>query len=285
MILNKINRKVPSKLYHYTDLTSTVGIISENEFWLSNLFYLNDKYEYEVGLNLFKKYLKDKKSEYSENPKVTIFLNSLDSALDLLETGNVFIMSFSEQSDLLSQWRGYADNCKGTRIELSSLENIKTKGILLLPCIYSEQEQLDYVSHIVDNAIQIFNKTPELGITNRENFGDLEKPFSDAIQKAGSDFISKTNVACAIIKDKSFSEENEWRLLNFIDNKLFFRTKSHYVVPFIKMKISNINSHLTDIMTCSSPEPSITEKSIRFLLNNKGFSSTELSRSKIPYRL
>lgn len=285
MILKKINRKIPSKLYHYTDLTATVGIISENEFWLTNLFYLNDKYEYEIGLNLFKKYLKDKKSECSENPKVTIFLNSLDSAIDLLENGNVFIMSFSEQSDLLSQWRGYADNCKGTRMELSFLEKIKTKGILLLPCIYSEQEQIDYVSHILDNAIQIFIKTPELGITNKENFLEVEKPYSDAIQKAGNDFISKASVACAIIKDKSFSEENEWRLINFIEKKFYFRTKSHYVAPFIKMNISNFNSHLTNIMTCSSPEPSITEKSIRFLLNNKGLNSTELSKSKIPYRL
>lgn len=285
MILNKINRKIPLKLYHYTDLTATVGIISENEFWLTNLFYLNDKYEYEVGLNLFKEYLKDKKSEFVDNPKISIFLNTLDSAVDYLETENVYIMSFSEQSDLLSQWRGYADNCKGTRIELSSLEMLKTNGILILPCIYSKQEQYDYISHIVDNAIQVFNKTPELGITNKENFGDLEKPFSDAIQKAGSEFISKANVACAIIKDKSFSEENEWRLINFKENKLFFRTKSHYVVPFIKMKISNINNHLTNIMTCSSPEPSISEKSIRFLLNKKGFDSTKLSRSEIPYRL
>lgn len=285
MILTKINRKIPLKLFHYTDLNATAGIISENEFWLTNLFYLNDKNEYEVGLNLFKKYLKYKKSEFAENPKVSIFLNSLNSAVDYLETGNVYIMSFSEQSDLLSQWRGYADNCRGTRIEFSSLEKLKNQGILILPCIYSELEQSDYISHIVDNAIEVFNKTPELGITNKENFADSEKPFSDAIQKAGSEFISKANVACAIIKDKSFSEENEWRLINFTENKLFFRTKSHYVVPFIKMKISNMNNLLTNIMTCSSPEPNITEKSIRFLLKSKGFNSTELSRSEIPYRL
>lgn len=50
MILNKINREKPNKLFHYSDLTSFIGIISNNEFWLSNLYFQNDKHEYQLGL-------------------------------------------------------------------------------------------------------------------------------------------------------------------------------------------------------------------------------------------
>lgn len=285
MIINKINRKAPNKLYHYTNLNSTLGIIENQELWLSNLYFQNDKNEYELGLDILNQILKIKKSDYINDHKVSVFLSTLDSAIDLLTNQKVFTTSFSEEPDLLSQWRGYGDNCQGARIEFSILENIKEPGIQLLPCIYNEKEQIEYINFIFDRSIQILNKTKEKNIANENDFLEAEKPFKDAINAAGSYFISTSNVACSIIKHKAFEEEKEWRLINFKEDQILYRVKSYYIVPYIKMKIHNLKEYLTEIMLCSSPELNISEKSLKFLLNNKGFSKSVITKSIIPYRL
>ncbi|WP_433780448.1 DUF2971 domain-containing protein [Flavobacterium anhuiense] len=285
-ILGKINRKSPIHLYHYTNLDSLIGIVSNNEFWLSNLYFQNDKQEYEIGLNYFKKYLVSKKKEFKDNPKNLVFLNSLDSAISHLELhSHIYTLSLSEEPDLLSQWRGYADNCRGTRLQLTSLEKLKANQMQLLPCLYSEEEHIDYVAHIYNTSIKIFNETKEEGKTDKKDFSDYEKPFSDAILKAGQYFLSTVNVACAIIKNRSFSEEKEWRLINFTKPQVFFRSRSHYVIPYIKMNMPDLKNILTEVMICSTPEREVTQKSIQYLLNNKGFHSTSISNSTIPYRL
>ncbi|MBC2845324.1 DUF2971 domain-containing protein [Winogradskyella flava] len=286
MIIKDINRDPPNKLYHYTNLESVVGITVNHELWLSNLYFQNDKSEYEVGLTVLKQILQQKKSVHSKDEKVSVFLDSLDSAIEFLTQNHVYTTSFSEEPDLLSQWRGYGDDCKGARIELSNFKRIKDSGIQLLPCLYDKSDHEKYVEFLFERAIQILNETKESGKTDKDNFSDLEKPFSDAIQAAGSYFISTSNVACSIIKSEAFHEEKEWRLINFKENKVFFKVKkSYYVVPYIKMNVSQLKEFLTDVMICSSPEEKVSKQSLRFLLDQNGFEKTTISKSKIPYRL
>ena len=285
MIIDKINRKPPTRLYHYTNLESIVGIISSQELWLSNLYFQNDKNEYEIGLNILKKVLQHYKLVNIDNIKNSIFFKSLDSALDFLTKKQIYTTSLSEEPDLFSQWRGYGDNCRGARLEFLNLEKIKKKGIQLLPCIYNKDEQEEYVEFLFERSIEILNSTEEKGMTNKEDFSEDEKPYSDAIQAAGSYFISAFNVACAIIKDEAFREEKEWRIINFRGKEVFYRVKSHYIVPFVKMKIDHLHEYFTDIMLCASPEYNISERSVRFLLDQQGFNETTISQSKIPYRL
>ncbi len=285
MIIEKVNRKAPSKLNHYTNLDSLIGIISNNELWLSNLFFQNDKNEYEVGMYIFRQELKRRKTYYIKNKKETVFLNSLGSALNHLLNMQAYTISFSEESDLLSQWRGYADNCRGVRIEFTNLDLLKTQGIQLLPCIYKPQDHEAYIKYLFDKALEIFHITKEEGITNKDDFLKDERPYSDAIQAAGSYFISTSNVACSIIKDSAFREECEWRLINFKKNIAFYRAKHHYIVPYIKMKISNMTEIITNIMLCTSPEIELSSRSVKFMLEQNRYLNTSISQSNIPYRL
>ncbi len=285
MILDIVNKPAPVKLYHYTDLSSLVGIISCEEFWMSNLFYQNDKDEYEIGLNNFRAVLEKIKKKYSSDKKITIFLNSLDSALELLSRQSVYTLSLSEEPDLISQWRGYADNCKGVRIELSDFSKMKEPGVQLLPCLYNSEDHEKYVEELVNKAVDIFSKTNETGVTKKSDFSGSERTYSDAIQAAGSFFISTANVACGIIKSNCFSEEKEWRLIKFRPNEIYFRSRPNLIVPYIKKHIPNFKNILTDVMICSAAEKDSLRRSIRFMLDEKGFRETTVSDSNIPYRL
>ena len=92
-------------LYHYTSIEGFLGIISSKNLWASHCQYLNDASEYKHALN------------FAEEISSNIFMNDdynagfgfilRKSISSLKEDSEIFIASFSEEFDLLSQWRGY----------------------------------------------------------------------------------------------------------------------------------------------------------------------------------
>jgi hypothetical protein len=70
---------------------------------------------------------------------------------ELLSANTAFVASFSEEDDLLSQWRGYCPNGSGFAICLSS-DHVhalaKADGWMLLKCSYSEEEQRSAIEGI-----------------------------------------------------------------------------------------------------------------------------------------
>lgn len=283
-IIESIKREIPNNLYHYTDLNALIGIVSKKELWLTNQYFLNDRDEYKIGIRLIQDVFLEQKKKYLNNKKASIFLNTLDSAIELISRSNVFTISFSEEQDLLSQWRGYANNCKGVSIDFLSLKDFIESGIQLLPCIYDVEEHREYINYIFDSTMYILFSTKEENKTDSNNFKDEEKPYRDSINKAGSHFIKSGNVACSIIKNSSFKEEKEWRLIEFKDSEIYYRDKSHFILPFIKKEKQNLNEYINEIMVCATPEKQLTEKSIRYLLDNKSFKDTIITHSTIPYR-
>ena len=78
-------------------------------------------------------------------------LKILDDPEELLSANTAFVASFSEEDDLLSQWRGYCPNGSGFAICLSS-DHVhalaKADGWMLLKCSYSEEEQRSAIEGI-----------------------------------------------------------------------------------------------------------------------------------------
>ena len=128
-IMSKVKRVPPNELFHYSDFTGLNGVITNKEIWMGDLLFLNDEKEYQLGLDLFKNELDIQKKQYA-NTSFGIFLNSLNSIEELLKQSPPLSFSLTEESDLLSQWRGYTKNGIGFRS--SNLIN----GFQLLPCLY-----------------------------------------------------------------------------------------------------------------------------------------------------
>ena len=64
------------------------------------------------------------------------------------ENFSFFVCSFSEERDLLSQWRGYCKNGSGYSLgfALSSLQScVKRAGFAIKPCVYDRQKQIDAI--------------------------------------------------------------------------------------------------------------------------------------------
>jgi len=282
-VLGFINQAKPTSLYHYTDLNALIGIVQNKELWMTNLWFLNDKNEYYEGLEIIKSELKNRKKKHSADKRVSIFLNTLDSAIELLQKQAVYVLSLTANNDILSQWRGYGNN--GVNVELDLLS---VAGVRLFPCIYSRTLQKEYVSHIFNRNIELFSTTkecekfPKGWCTDKE-----EEQYWDAINVAGNNFIRMCNVACALIKNKGFIEEAEWRMIKFATttDKIFFLPKGTFIRPYIKLRLERIEKILKGIKIGQNPEVDLCKKSIEELLKSENINnSVQLTTSAIPYR-
>src|SRR5690606_37784573 len=120
--------------------------------WATDYRSLNDSMERQYGAKLLEEQLEAQAEQVAVADawllrQVADFLRSHGEAyFDLFET---YVLSFSEASDVLSQWRAYDDQARGHCLEFdfsdSSLftivDNCVTCGLKLLPVIYEPEIQ------------------------------------------------------------------------------------------------------------------------------------------------
>ena len=113
------------RLYHYTDLAGLRGILRDRSLWCTQIYSLNDPSEIEYGLAVVKRVIDNIISTGSTE---TAFLEKLKRFISMSYGPllDPYTISFSENDDLLSQWRAYANEGRGYSIgfEFSDLTQI-----------------------------------------------------------------------------------------------------------------------------------------------------------------
>lgn len=131
-------------LYHYCSTETLVSIVTNRTIRLSSLTLSNDSQE---GLLILDIFLQLAKEAGLSGGDLSRFENSLRTAYDLFD-GHGFCLS--EQGDLLSQWRGYADDGRGVCIGFnkpyleklgSSLRETGKRNFSLKKLIYDKDGQ------------------------------------------------------------------------------------------------------------------------------------------------
>lgn len=143
-------QKVPEDLgsrhiFHYTDAQGLLGIIESNTLWAFDIRSMNDEQEYFYGRRLAEKQLEaiaSKQTDPSARERAHWLLDRLGSINEAIHIPT-YVASFSENPDLLSQWRAY---CRGGGFSIGfdaeSLRKLaSTQGFVLEPCIYDDAEQ------------------------------------------------------------------------------------------------------------------------------------------------
>jgi hypothetical protein len=160
----------PRKLYHYTSVAGVVGIIRSNHLWGTEAKALNDSTEltYGAGLLANELYALSRVSE----PDVGKLLALLSSFYK--EHGEVYrdffktyVVSFTEEPDLLSQWRAYADQARGCCIEFdfsdSRLFTVVSENtpwaIEILPVVYEEGVQRSLIQSGIERLLKYLDST------------------------------------------------------------------------------------------------------------------------------
>lgn len=210
-------RSLPDKLYHYTNTKGLNGIIQSNNLWASDFRSLNDSTELVYGTNLLIEELDESAKEYDGFvSELLLKLSNLykdhgDAYRDYSET---YIISFSEDPDVLSQWRAYSDQAIGCCVEFdftdSHLFTITGEtspwSLEILPVIYDKSLQSKLIRSGISKLLNYLNSR-EWAVENVTSEPEAEQGIIlGLLMHAFKPFITS-------FKYPGFSEELEWRAI------------------------------------------------------------------------
>ena len=266
--------KPPELVYHYTTQKGILGIIKNQEMWATQIHFLNDKNEIFLAFKLLNNELV-KRFNAAVHPDYKEFLQSIIDYLATMDHGHICIASFCEVGDLLSQWRGYGNLGKGYALgfDLKKLTKLAKKhSFVFWPCIYDPILQQELVNYLIDNWCQKFYGSK---IPPKDMFKSID---IDVCQLA------------PIIKDESFNEEQEWRLISSIVTddlpRFDFREGQYSLIPYYNFPITDPDTGhcINKIVVGPSPHVELAKNSLRNFLNSQRMSKTQIEISKIPFR-
>ncbi len=224
-----LHRRPDRALYHYTNSAGLIGIFESKTIWATSVYHLNDSEEYLHAYQLLRKEIaRRRKDSTLLGQPITEWLKEIEDDDELRKKAQVFIASFSEKADLLSQWRAYTrcDDAYSIGFTADELKPaiLATRG-LLVKCVYQPEEQELLLSNLLDYIYK-----HELRLEK------LRSPKSCGLIGRLSGVIVSV---LAAMKNPSFEEEQEWRIVVGVDSRqtTFFRSGRFGLVPFYKLPL------------------------------------------------
>lgn len=272
-------------LYHYCSNSAFHSIVTNKTIWMSSMDQSNDSQEGRVLNAAISKVLSNVPSVKRE------LVEGLTRAIESSARGFAFCLS--EAGDLLSQWRGYADDASGVAIGFSAsgLESLCKSSLLargaklqfpaLTRVIYSQQQQEELVRPLFARLV-----SDSLSLSAREALSGSTYPVESKYgAKAVEVGFELLRVQYAM-KSAAFQEEREWRLHCTVPVILLadckFRVRGKTIVPYLEASISNHETPMIRrvILGPKNPTPVAV---VRSMLLAAGFGEVEVVRSEASY--
>ncbi len=264
------------KAFHYTDAAGLFGIASSNKFWDTHLDFLNDPTEGRHGIALARQEL----AKFVDDPKLRPLINRALPKLDESGKFEHFVVSFSRDGDLLSQWRGYGAFGSGYSLgfDLKQLQPHPQVG-WLIEVGYNDIRLRESITVLTD----IFRD--HIDLEKYIDYDDLADWLVGALR-----FLSEA------FKHPGYSEEREIRLifsrlrkhpLHPYEAPIQFRPKGASVVPYLATPLGSFadaprNLPLTDVML-GPGVPEANMQSVADFLKSVGHETVHLHCSTVPF--
>lgn len=272
--LPELNGKL---LYHYTSQAGLLGITESRTIWASSVFHLNDSTEFSYGTKLVAEEIKLRRMAWRvfRREEYDQFYSKILHMADSLHLPKTFAASFSEAGDSLSQWRAYASDGNGFSIGFRDQylsELAEWQHFRLVKCLYNEREQREVVNSFLDTTAHIFRK---------ENSSLAEGFFVETLARIAPS-----------LKDPSFKDEREWRLLAsgvyYLPNEdVRVRAYKSIRIPYIEfyLELDDISFRIDEIIEGPNPYPELNSYSVvESRMARRVWPQPLVGRSRIPYR-
>lgn len=282
-------------LYHYCGIDTFLSLVRGKEIWLSSLSLSNDFKEGRLVSEAIMRLAKINNLSEREQQRLADSLKSFEVWLHGLG------FCLSEKGDLLSQWRGYADDAFGVSIGFNRefLEKFAVSNNLYFKQIAYEQFQHDDLlnpifSQLIDSITSGAFLIP--GSVTYRYSPDSVKPTenSDLKSTQAKDSLSKfmTDLLKLIpnlfqLKGRAFSEELEWRLISLFgyhsSEKCLFRMSKNRIIPYQKFKMEEYLCPIIHEVVLGPKQETPTEV-VQTMLAQAGFSNVTVRKSDATYR-
>jgi hypothetical protein len=254
---------------------SVLGILNSKKLCVSSILHLNDAAEYNYTLGLAQEYL-DSRLRYERGPWNEFYGTALEG-LGLLRKMTLFVGSFSENGDSLSQWRAYAQNGIGFSLgfEYERLQTLAdAQEFRLVRCNYSKEAHEEVIHELAGDT------GPQIKGAEIEDAGVAVQRFYGALVKLA-----------AVLKHPSFAEEREWRLVSApgsLDLRIpvMFRHGKSMIVPYREFNLVGAEGrmHVADLCVGPAPHMELAKFSVERLLSASGVEHNVMRSSVVPYR-
>lgn len=291
-----MKEKCQKLLYHYTDILGLEGILGAQCLWATSIRYLNDSQEFKYGFGVLEKLVNERRKNFPvrnelywsdllqgkinpstcEEVKAILYFSMLQLWPDLFEEFQICVFSLSAEKDLLSQWRGYCPPAGGYSIGFRfDLLNsfLIGRSYCLKQCLYHAKGQEDLVNRVIGKITEKFIERWRQGL--KLNLHAILPDF----------LVDFTRVA-ARLKDKSFKEEKEWRIISnpIPVRDLEYRPGKAILIPFFKIHFEEAKSFpISEIIIGPGPDQELAKKSLQ-MFTRKNNLNIQINLSKIPYR-
>jgi hypothetical protein len=283
-------------VYHYTDLNTLINIIEKQTLWATSTKFLNDTNELKHGIKLI-----DEVSTQLISDKNLKIIRQLSNELEQLNAEDKFVVCFSQNGDLLSQWRAYAKDGQGISIGfhrtwLNSTFIQKVQGKYI---IYNEDKQRTIIRRILEISLKFF-------LDRKDIFDWRPYPIENIIAKSILELLAGV---ITDYKDSSFSEELEYRIQLSLSGKIKqeklekikYRSNGKLIIPYIELETKfnfydKLNSpgaptiiidklEIEEIIIGPSLDFDSVKSGLSQLLKTNKYENVEIKPSNIPYRV
>jgi Protein of unknown function (DUF2971) len=286
-------------LHHYTDAFGVHGIITANCLWATATQFSNDSSEIDyaasIAVEIIHRTWEKKKISNSWEQLLAAHLIRLFSS-PLHTFGQPFIVSFCEDGDLLSQWRGYGQGsgfslafrslCQRQTVRLFCKNGFRT---MLKKVIYEADKQRDRLRFILNRFIKLVNGFPFSPTSTNGQAAHVELSLLLILEM--------TDWACTV-KHMSFSEEKEWRIITYPRGAtlvgasppnyagVLVRPTPRLLLPYMVFEPSSRKRlPLLEIRCGPSPYQEQSARAMKILLRNHGYDDLTISLSQVPLRV
>ncbi|MGA8809353.1 MAG: DUF2971 domain-containing protein [Thermoanaerobaculia bacterium] len=264
----------PDQLYHYTSFQGFIGITASRSIWASSIHHLNDAEEFAHGRRLVQNEIQERRRSIRDQSEDD-FMSLLWSRIEQIRGAHVFVASFSQDNDLLSQWRGYCPSGKGISVGIGSdilEERGKAQGFRLVPAIYDHEDQQAVVRELIDQAV-----------SSRSTGRIEDDPLSQH-------FAYQVATISPLLKHATFREEKEWRLVSRITSidhpQVRVREGQSRIIPYFDFTLAKDGEplHLRDLKIGPSPLPQLASEGVWAALRVSKTIAQSTTVSSVPYR-
>lgn len=283
-------------IFHYTSHVGLLGILDKFSLWATNIHFLNDYMEFkgatETAIRIIDARRHSMQREVNYEQKWEPILHELARRVRSVETANLFIISFTECRDTLSQWRGYTSS-SGASIgfQFEFLTKIaESQGFRPVKCLYDTRLKSTLIDLLINDILERWQG----GVRHHRSLGN--KPNVDALTDLADGFLQDFVSIAPAFKHESFDEEVEWRfvspLLSNDDPRIKFRSARTLLIPYLELDLSHPSFEegvlpIREIMVGPQQDraqQTLTSHAVTLLLRHKRMKRCEVVCSRIPYR-
>ncbi len=235
-------------IYHYCSVETFTNIINNRSFWLSDVYNTNDPLEINYLINQL------------EIGNLRTSLETFSDVCKNYKPLTPYVGCFSKEHDLLSQWRGYADDGYGLAIGFNP-KYFERLGLQRYDVEYSTEQHIISLEEI-DKKFQLIDEAPN----NTEYYIKYLFPY-----------LLKS-------KQKGYREEKEVRIwtYNLNGHGIKFRVSNRNLIFYMEVPL-DVNNECSIAKIIKGPNCKVSSSDISFLLQQRGFKNIPIKSSQIKY--